>query len=392
MSENNFTGHKNHKQQSRESADKQHCFSVWLSQGTRMLRDKKVLLRCLCMMLGLILVTAFESRVVIGQQTVSASSDNQASAGSPLSVMPTPVSKGLPPPQWEIDAGGKMSFEVASVRQSVPAHGSGSQPTSNVPLDPGAAYTPTGGLLQATNTPLISYIAFAYRLNLSQAQAIEKQLPKWAVAKQYDIQARAAGNPTKDQLRLMMQSLLAERFDLAVHREMKTVPVYALVLAKPSKLGPSLQPHPPNSQCTEAIPAGKVCSTCSLAATPPTTNSEGLPATCGGVVRLPVATPGVAKVGGRNLTMLFIANSLAGMGRLDRPITDETGLTGTYDFTIQWSPQMPMPMGTGTPPPVEDTGPTFIEAMRTQLGLNLKPEDRPAPVMLLDRVAPLKEN
>jgi len=285
-----------------------------------------------------------------------------------------------------------MSFEVASVRESTPAHGSANQPTSNVPLDPGAAFTPTGGLLQTTNTPLISYIAFAYRLSLSQSQTVEKQLPKWAVSKWYDIQARAEGNPTKDQLRLMMQSLLVDRFDLAIHREMKPARVYGVVLAKPGQLGPSLQPHPPNSQCSEALPAEKVCSTCTLSANPPTINANGLPTTCGGVVRLPVSKPGMAKVGGRDLTMLFIANALAGMGRLDRPVTEETGLPGRYDFTMEWAPQMPLPMGPGATPPAEEIGPTFIDALRAQLGLDLKPEERPVPVVFLDRVEPLREN
>lgn len=107
---------------------------------------------------------------------------------------------------------------------------------------------------------------------------------------------------------------------------------------------------------------------------------------------MPVSTPGMAKVGGRDLTMLFIANALAGMGRLDRPITDATGLTGKYDFTLEWAPQMPLAMGPNAAPPSEEAGPTFIDALRSQLGLNLKPEDRPAPVVFLDKVEPLKEN
>lgn len=343
------------------------------------------------LIMGFTLAALSLPSALLGQQSAVSQAD-QNGAGQVILAAGDSTGKILPPPDWETAAGGRMSFEVVSVRESKQAHGSNSQPTSNVPLDPGAAYTPTGGLLQATNTPLISYIAFAYRLNLSQSQAVEKQLPKWATSKQYDIQARAAGNPAKDQLRLMMQSLLADRFNLAIHREMKQVRVYALVLSKPGEFGPSLQLHPANSQCSEALPAGNVCSTCSLAATPPNTNTDGLPATCGGVVRMPVSTPGMAKVGGRDLTMLFIANALAGMGRLDRPITDETGLTEKFDFTLEWAPQMPPTMGPNAASPTEEAGPTFIDAVRAQLGLNLKPEDRPAPVVFLDKVEPLKEN
>ena len=61
------------------------------------------------------------------------------------------------------------------------------------------------------------------------------QLPKWAITDRFDIQGRAQGNPTKDQMRLMMQSLLADRFRLAVHYETRQVPVFALIVDQPGK-------------------------------------------------------------------------------------------------------------------------------------------------------------
>ena len=77
--------------------------------------------------------------------------------------------------------------------------------------------TPASGLLSGTNARLISYIYFAYNLTGNQFQLLMPQLPKWVISDHFDIQARADGNPSKDQMRLMMQSLLADRFNLAVH-------------------------------------------------------------------------------------------------------------------------------------------------------------------------------
>ena len=62
---------------------------------------------------------------------------------------------------------------------------------------------------------------------------VKSRLPEWVLADRFDIQARASGNPTKGQMRVMMRSLLADRFKLAIHFEAREVPVFALVLAKP---------------------------------------------------------------------------------------------------------------------------------------------------------------
>src|ERR1700730_3958051 len=163
---------------------------------------------------GMMLAAACGPQMMSGQEKVSppfAEHAIEATAG-PVSVSVVPARGVLPPPQWEVDAGGRMSSDVASVQPSTrDSHQPPGHPTSNVPLDPGAAFTPTGGLFQATNTPLLSYIVFAYRLNFSQAQALQKELPEWSLTDQFDIQAKTTRNPSKDQLRLMVQSLLAER-------------------------------------------------------------------------------------------------------------------------------------------------------------------------------------
>lgn len=147
---------------------------------------------------------------------------------------------------WEQAAGGKMSFDVASVKQNK----SSEFVPGTVPLDSTNSYPPNGGLFSTTRVPLFVYIGFAYKLMPGiQYQSVVSQLPSWASTNSYDIQARAAGNPTKDQMRLMMQSLLADRFKLVVHWEYKQSPVFALVLVKPGKPGPQLKPHLGESGC-----------------------------------------------------------------------------------------------------------------------------------------------
>ena len=114
-----------------------------------------------------------------------------------------------------------LAFEVASVKPNR----SEAAPQSRFALGPGDAYAP-GGLFTATNQPLIVYIRFAYKLSQSDLLG----LAAWIYSDRFDIEARAPGNPTKDQMRLMMQSLLAERFKIRTHVEREMKPAFDLVL------------------------------------------------------------------------------------------------------------------------------------------------------------------
>ncbi len=132
-----------------------------------------------------------------------------------------------------------QQFDVASVKPNR----SNDQPYSNMPLGPGAVYTPNGGYFNATNLPLITYIAFAWKISQSEFQYLMPQLPQWIMSDHFNIQARAEGNPGKDTMRLMMRSLLAERFKLALRSEKREIPVSAFVLATPGITGPQLRLH-----------------------------------------------------------------------------------------------------------------------------------------------------
>lgn len=278
-------------------------------------------------------------------------------------------------PQWQIDAGGKMTFEVASVKQNKCGPPPKCPIDSNIELIPGDAYAPTGGFFTATNWYLMPYIVFAYKLDANAYQSMAPQLPKWASTELFDIQARAANsNPTKDQMRLMMQSLLADRFKLVVHTEPRQLPVLALVLDKPGKLGPQLRQHLDDPPCQSVAS--------STAGPPPI--AGGYPAICGYSAGRPVATPGHRGMGGRNVTMQLIGGSFSAQGQLGRPVLDRTGLSGNFDYIIEWTPA-PMPQP-GADVQTEQTGTTFIEALRDQLGLKLESQTGPVDVLVIDHI------
>ena len=87
--------------------------------------------------------------------------------------------------------------------------------------------------------------------------------------------------------------------------------------------------------------------------------------------------------------MALIAGALPGMGRLDRPVVDQTGLTGRYDFTIEFAPEpngpAPAPPNPDAPPP-DPQGPTFVIALREQLGLKLQASKAPLPILVVDHL------
>src|SRR5271154_6935505 len=163
----------------------------------------------------------------------------------------------------------KLEFDVASVRQNK----SDDKPSSTFSLDNGNVYstvnkgdvfTPRGSYFAATNQPLWHYIAFAYNLSGTQELALRfsyfaglsSKAPTWVTggfdfpADRFDITARSDGRPTKDQMRLMMQALLADRFRLIVHYETRQAPVFALMPVKPGRTGAELVPHPASDSCS----------------------------------------------------------------------------------------------------------------------------------------------
>ena len=280
-----------------------------------------------------------------------------------------------------------QSFDVASVKPSK----SGNQPYSNFPLGPGDVYVPNGGLFSASNFPLVTYILFAYKVIGNQAQYLLPQLPAWATSERFDIQARAEGNPGKDEMRLMMRALLADRFKLAVHYETRDVPVFAFVLAKPGKAGPQLQPHPADAPCPTTTPPPSALASAQTPS-PSQTVAGGFPALCNGILGMRPTVPGRMRLGGRNVTISFLADSLSAGSQLGRPMIDQTGLTGTFDFTLEYTPELRGPLPPGADFQPDSSGPSFEEALQEQLGIKLKSEKGPVKVLVLDHVEHPSEN
>jgi uncharacterized protein (TIGR03435 family) len=277
-------------------------------------------------------------------------------------------------------AADKLAFDVASVKLNK----STDEPNSNFPLGPGNVYVPNGGYFSATNFPLLTYITFAYKPTGYQYQSLLSQLPGWAAADRFDIQARVKGNPTKDQMRLMMQSLLADRFKLVIHYETRQVPVFGLLPLKPGRTGPALQPHPDDASCSTTLPAGSDAA--------PASNVAGrFPTLCGGIFNMPPSAPGRVRVGARNVPMGTIAGAMNLWGNLGRPVLDQTGLSGTFDFTFEWTPEPDdVPPGMDFQP--DPSGPSFPMALKEQFGLKLDSQKGPADVIIIDHVEHPSEN
>jgi uncharacterized protein (TIGR03435 family) len=283
-----------------------------------------------------------------------------------------------------------LKFDVAAIRENksgLPPLGE--DPDSNVPLGPGNVYSPTGGLFAARNMTLISYIAFAYKMTDNQLSSFKAMAPEWVSNDRFNVQARTdKSDVTKDELRLMMRSLLEERFNLTAHYETQQVTVYALKLIKGGQMGPRLQPHPPDSTCSSELPT----KTDSSSPAPRETITGGFPTTCGGIVLLPSSAPGRVNIGGRNIALILLANSLTDWGQLDHPVIDRTGLSGKFDFALEYVPER-RPSATAPGDTDADlAGPTFREALKQQLGLSLVSEKGEVQVIKLDHIDHVSAN
>jgi len=263
---------------------------------------------------------------------------------------------------WEKAAGAPLALDTASVLLTSdpgPGHCWGSGPLG--PLDNDGAGT-HGFAFGYSNCSVSDYIEFAYKLWLtpSQKQSIDVQLPSWAVNDRFNIYLKGPGRASKDKKRVTMQSLLADRFKLSVHFETREMPVFALVPLIPGEPAPKLQPRPDGVPC----PAHWI------------DFPEDIPDTCGIFGGGP--GDGRASIWGRGVTLAEIANALTQQGSgIDRPILDQTGLTGKYDFYIVFtSPDYVRRIG----------GPLFREALRDQLGLKMEAKTGPGDVLVVDRI------
>jgi uncharacterized protein (TIGR03435 family) len=201
---------------------------------------------------------------------------------------------------------------------------------------------------------LITLIAAAYNIS---PQLISGG-PKWVVDDHYDILAKTPGDirPNPDEQMAMLRSLLADRFQLAFHRDRKEFSIYALTIAKN---GPKLKD---STLSPDANPAG-----------PPLLAFALSPQ----LVRLP----------GRYVSMPELA-SVMQRAALDRPVVDRTGLTGRYDFDLEFTPDESLFGGVLPRPtnPDPSAKPELFAAIQEQLGLRLDATRGPVEALVIDRV------
>ena len=242
------------------------------------------------------------------------------------------------------------SFEVASVKlvtePKLPAF---LPETGRYRGGPGSK---TPGKFECKEVTLKSLLARAYNLPPTRVFG-----PGWLETARYEIAAKLDPETTPDNFRLMLQSLLAERFSIRLHRETRSTPVYLLTVAKN---GPKLQPvsKPPEYESAAAREAA-------LRVTMKK-NMEALKE------RIAAVGPHSYRQFGLNGTVPEFAETLS--GNTDREVVDRTEVKGEYSFQLSWTPDL------------EATSePSLFAALQEQLGFRLQAAKEELEVIVIDQ-------
>ena len=290
------------------------------------------------------------------------------------------------------------TFEVASIKPAAPMTagrimvGMGGGPGTRDP-----------GQVTINNMSVRDLMTSAYNVKGFQITG-----PDWLDSQRFDITAKVPSGATKDDLNVMMQNLLKERFGLQLHHETKEMSMYALVIAKG---GPKLK----ESEETPAPADGAASGPGNPDGPPPGApplpkiGKDGmpeLPAGMRGRGLMMMMMNGKMRMVGNKTPMSRLVDILA--RQYDRPVTDQTGLTKNYDFTLDFAPEqnmmkgMPMPPpggGMGGPPPgaggegmhgadapAGGEVATLAVALQEQLGLKLESKKGPVDLLVIDHI------
>jgi uncharacterized protein (TIGR03435 family) len=267
--------------------------------------------------------------------------------------LPLNLTRATPETEWTIpppppvlppmDANASPTFEVATIKPSKPD-------------DQRKAIIVQGRRMHIINQPLSRMISFAYGVQVKQIIG----LTAWADTDKYDIDAEPDGEgmPNDKQWKGMIQKLIVQRYKFTFHQDKKELSVYVLSVAK---TGAKL------------------------------TKSEGDPNGLPGLFFR--GRPG--DLGVRNANMADFVGLLQG-AVLDRPVVDQTGLTGRFDFSLNWTPDDSQFAGMGAkiPPPTDSANapPSLYTAIQEQIGLKLDATKALADVIVIDHVEKPSEN
>jgi len=239
--------------------------------------------------------------------------------------------------------------------------------------------------------------------------------PAWMESDRYDVQAKAdcsGGSLPREQLQLMVQSLLEDRFQLKAHKETRELPIYNLVVTKDGpKIKRSADQTPVNRPA--ALPGPCEPATAANAPPPFPPPGRGGPFGPGNPPPPPPRGAIMMMMGGASMTMRATAMPVASFvgllqGQLGRTIVDKTGLDGLFDFELTFSPEgLGSPFGRGfpaPPPPIgspngaasatpaaSDPVPSLFTAIQ-ELGLKLESTKGPVEVLVIDSVEKPTEN
>ena len=250
------------------------------------------------------------------------------------------------------------AFEVASIKPNESASGHG-----------GAPFIPPGQFAVASYS-LQALVSFAYEVPSSRIIG----WPEWTRSARYDIQARTGKPTTRAELLAMLRTLLADRFSLRAHREIREGDVYGLIVrTSDGATGPKLQ---------RVIVD---CTTMKLAegSGPGLFPREARPA-CGDVTLSSV-------IGGIGVTNRFAAVTMAQLAAafesgVGRPVIDRTGFTGTFDAELTYVRDTPLSVAAPTGNNRLLDGVSYTDAIKQQLGLDLRSERGPVEVLVIDAV------
>jgi uncharacterized protein (TIGR03435 family) len=260
----------------------------------------------------------------------------------------------------------------------------------------GGPGTPDPGRITYSGVPLFMVLSNAFNVKQYQISG-----PGEVLSQRFDITAKVPAGATKEDVQVMMQNLLAERFKMTFHREKKEMASYVLTV---SPKGSKLKPADPEPKVDPDAPPPP----------PPGPGRMNGPLKMGkdGFPELPkggrgggpmmIMMNGKAKMECASCPIARLADTLS--NQLGKPIVDMTGLTGNFTFTLFFEPDMagmamkaglapppPPPPGAGpggaSPPEASlDTAPPLLSAIQDQLGLKLEPKKAPVELIVIDHM------
>jgi uncharacterized protein (TIGR03435 family) len=246
----------------------------------------------------------------------------------------------------------RPSFEVASVK----TNDSGPGFSSIRPL--------AGGRFSATNVDLRTLIALAFRIRTFDI----KGGPEWLGSSRFDVEGKAEGSVAGTEIALMLQRLLAQRFHLALHRENRELARYVIAIARG---GPKLAKAEDGS-CTPVEPGARE-----------------LPKVPCGSFHLSPGQGGLRRLDAGSISMPDLATALEQL--LRQPVVDGTGILETFNIHLEWMPDADtpgtaLPAASGASAATSASGTTIFTALREQLGIQLRSEKSPVPILVIDHV------